>query len=214
MGFNTGGAVRGGATGAMAGSAFGPVGAGIGGGAGLLIGGFSDVFGGGKSKEQEALERTQQRLAEEQKVRMEEQRQVSMQNMANRLMAFGPMNSHVASRGGQAYSPEQMSQFAADPTGGPKASLEVQRWLALPEEERARIRSAKNNGMAKIISGNTDWGKIPQEKIWELDRQAAAFGGQQGAEDQRRAMVAGAFSNAPSGPAPIQMATPAAARRF
>lgn len=175
-----------------------------------VIGGLT----GAKSDEQKALEATQQRLAGEQKARMEQQRQIGMQNLANRLTAFAPMNAHVASRGLQAFSPQQMQQMAADPSGGPKADPAVQRWMSLTDQERQHVRDAKMRGQPTIIIRGQDFSSMPMDQILALDQAGVAFGQQQGAEQRRQAQVGAAFQGAPAGPAPIQMPTPAAARRF
>ncbi len=168
---------------------------------------------GAKSDEQKALEATQQRLAGEQKARMEQQRQVALQNTANRLTAFAPMNNHLASRGMQAYSPQQMQQLAADPSGGPKASPDVQRWMGLTDDERNHVRMAVQRGQPTIAVGGKNWSGMTMQQLDALDQQTMAFSQQQNAEQARQAQVSSAFQGAPSAPAQISMPTPLAARR-
>lgn len=176
-----------------------------------VIGGLT----GAKSNEQKALEQTQQRLAGEQKARMEQQRQIGMQNLANRLTAFAPMNNHLASRGLQAFTPQQMQQMAADPSGGPKADPAVQRWMSMSDQERQHVRDAIARGQPTISAGGTTmWSNMSLPQLDQIEQQALAFSRTQGAEQRRQAQVGGAFQNIPAGPAPIQMPTPAAARRF
>jgi len=164
---------------------------------------------GAKSDEQKRLEQTQQRLAAEQKQRMEQQRQVQMQNMANRMMAFAPMNNHVASRLGPqaAFSPEQMSQFAADPAGPPQVSPQLQAWMNMSDNDRNYVRGHQAD---KSLMGGR-WSGVD---LRALDQQHVDFLGKQRAEQARRAQVAGAFQGMPQGPEQIPISAPAPARRF
>lgn len=167
---------------------------------------------GAKSDEQKALESTQQRLADEQKKRLEQQRQIQMQNMANRLMAFAPLNNHVASRLGPqaAFSPEQMAQFGADPMGPPKAgSPELQAWARLSDQDRAYAMS--HRGDKNLTFGGATWGNY---NLDQLEQQRMQLLQQQQQEQQRQAMISGAFQGMPQGPAPIPISAPAPARRF
>jgi hypothetical protein len=169
---------------------------------------------GAKSDEQKALEATQRRLAEEQKQRMEQQKQAHLQNMANRLMAFAPMNNHLASRLGPqaAFTPQQMSQLAADPSGGPQAPADVQRWLALSDEERHHIRQASQRGQKTIVDNSGfHW---QNQNIADLDARGAAFHKAQQPEQARQSMVEAAFSGMPAGPQPIPISAPAPPRRY
>ncbi len=167
---------------------------------------------GAVSDEQKRLEQTQQRLAAEAKQRMEQQRQINMQNTANRLMAFAPLNNHVASRLGPqaAFSPEQMSQFAADPQGAPKpGSPELGAWMRLSDPERAYAMS--HRGDKNLTFGGATWGNY---NLDQLEQQRMQLMQQQQAEEQRRAMVSGAFQGMPAGPEQIPISAPAPARRF
>lgn len=165
---------------------------------------------GAKPDSQKRLEETQRRLAAEQEARMEQMRQAHLQNLANRLMAFSPMNNHLAERmgPGAAFSPEQMGQLAASPFGGPQASPELQHYMSLSPEQRKVAHTLIGRGSGQDTLQAWGLAGMSADQITALEQERAAFEQQRQQEERRRAMVSGAFQPPQQQQAPFQFAPP------
>ncbi len=141
---------------------------------------------GGRTKEQDALIAKQEQLAHEAQVRQGQQQDARMNALGQQLLAFNPTNQMMAQMfgPGAAFTPEQVATMAQ---GQPPPALDqsLVDYRGTDPEQRA--------------------------KVAEFLRRKQEF---EQAEAGRRDMIMGGFQQPGSGPAPMQMAAPQAARRF
>ncbi len=140
----------------------------------------------GKTREEKALLAKQEQLAHEAKVRQGQQQDARMNQLGQQLLAFNPSNQLMAKMYGPdaAYSPEQMANMVQGQKP-PDADPSLVNYQGTDPKKRAEVQ---------------EW--IRRKKEFDA------------AEAQRREMMLNGIQQPGPGPAPIQMATPQAARRY
>ena len=152
----------------------------------LAMEGISALMRGGDSKEQKALREKQEQLARETELRRQQTQTARMDAMGNRMAAFSPMNQRMAQMLGPeaAFQPSQLAGMVENPMKP-----------TLPPE--------------LYDYAGTDPKKLAQ--INEFMRRREEFKQE---EERRKQRVMSGVAPLPAGPSPIQMPTPASARRY
>lgn len=149
---------------------------------------------GAQSDAEKALLKKQEQMAAETKAQQEKNARMRMQALGQSMLAFNPQNQMMAQMFGPqaAFTPQQFSQMAADPS-------------ARTPEDFARDRQA---ALARQPGPN---GNAPSRHMpnWTAEDIAKMQ-----AEQRRRQQIEQQMTPLGPGPAALNMAPPAAARRF
>jgi hypothetical protein len=140
---------------------------------------------GGRTKEEKQLIAKQEQLAQEAKVRQGQQQDARMNALGQQMLAFNPTN-------------QMMAQMF-----GPDAAFQPEQMAAMAQGEKPAYDEKWSNYKG------TD--KKTQNDINEYIRRKKEY---DAAEASRRDMIMGGIQRPGPGPAPIQMPTPQAARRY
>lgn len=148
-----------------------------------------NAIGGYESDAQKALIKKQEELAAEAKKRQEINQRMRMQALGQSLLAFNPQNQMMAQMFGPqaAFSPQQFAQMGNDPGAQPLADAE----------------KAWQNAAAQ---GGGPGGRIPEDVQAALERARE--------NERRKRAISQQMTPLGPGPAPLQLPTPQAGRRY
>lgn len=155
-------------------------------GASLAFEGIKGLFAGDNSKEQKALIAKQEQMAREAETRRYQMQTARMDAMGQRMAAFSPMNQRTAQLLGPdaAFRPEQLASMVENPLK-PQLPPELMNYTGTDDKKEQQIR----------------------DYMFQMEQYKKA-------EEARRQRVMNGVAPLPSGPAPISMPTPQAARRY